>query len=144
MKCPYCNHDNIHVEKQGFGFGKALIGGVFLGPLGLFCGAINKNKLKCTCLNCGRTFNVDEGIQGEIKTSINNTTDMNEEDILYNQALALIQKTNKVSTSYLQRALRIGYNKAGDIINKLEKNNVITPADELGRRRVLCGCLFHK
>ena len=137
MKCPYCNDDNIHIEKQGFGFGKALIGGALLGPLGLFLGAINKNKLICTCLNCGHTFSIEDGIKEEIKQSTNGMIDTNEEDILYNKALALVQRTNQISISSLQRQLRIGYNQAIDIINKLEQNNIITPPDKFGYRQVI-------
>lgn len=137
MKCPYCNDENIHIEKQGFGFGKALIGGALLGPWGLFLGAINKNKLTCTCLNCGHSFTVEDGIKEEIKKSTNDMIDANEEDILYNRALALVQRTNQISISYLQRQLRIGYNNALNIINQLEKNNIITPPDKSGYRHVI-------
>lgn len=133
MKCPYCNNDNVHIEKQGFGFGKALIGGALLGPLGLFCGAINKNKLKCTCLNCGRTFSLDEGIKGNVKKSMDNESD----EFLYNAALSLIQRTHQVSILHLQKELRIGYNQAIDIVNRLEKNNIITPPDKYGNRQII-------
>ena len=138
MKCPYCDSENIHIEKQGFGFGKSLIGGVLLGPLGLFCGAINKNKLICTCLKCARSFTVDEGVEAEKRCLMNNVTaETDDEDILYKRALVLIKTSKDISISYLQRELRIGYNKATDIIRKLEENNIITPPDKSGHRQVL-------
>ena len=137
MKCPYCDSENIHIEKQGFGFGKSLIGGILLGPLGLFCGAINKNKLMCTCLKCVRSFSVNEAVAAERKSLMNNVLGANEEETLYNKAIILIKASNKVSITYLQRELRIGYNKAAYIIEKLEKNKIITPPDEYGNRQIL-------
>lgn len=139
MKCPYCDSENIHVEKQGFGFGKSLIGGILLGPLGLFCGAINKNKLICTCLKCARSFGIDEGINAERKSLVKDIiveTD-NEDDILYKKALILVQTSNTVSTSYIQRELRIGYNKAASLIDRMEKECIISVPDKLGHRQVL-------
>lgn len=59
MKCKKCNSENVKFEsngKQGFGAKKALAGLIFLGPLGLFAGAINKNKNNdaiAVCQDCG-------------------------------------------------------------------------------------------
>jgi S-DNA-T family DNA segregation ATPase FtsK/SpoIIIE len=43
----------------------------------------------------------------------------------------------KVSTSYIQRRLSIGYNRAADIIDRMEREGLITPASSTGRREVL-------
>lgn len=53
VTCPKCKSNSITAQKQGFGFGKALIGGLLTGAVGLFAGAINKNKIYNHCLNCG-------------------------------------------------------------------------------------------
>ena len=54
--CPKCNSKQVTYNKQGFGFGKALVGGVLTGGIGLLAGGINKNKIILTCLKCGKTW----------------------------------------------------------------------------------------
>ena len=56
---------------------------------------------------------------------------------LYSQALAIVRKERKASTSFLQRCLKIGYNRAADLIDQLEKNGVVSAANHVGRREVL-------
>ena len=59
------------------------------------------------------------------------------DDDIYSQAVAIVQNDKKASTSYLQRKLRIGYNKAASIIDKMEEEGIITKADHVGRREVI-------
>ncbi len=59
------------------------------------------------------------------------------DDPLYSEAKALIIKTRKASTSYLQRRFRIGYSRAARLIDELEDNGVIAPADGAKPREVL-------
>lgn len=54
--CPKCNSTAIHAGKKGFGVGKALVGTVLVGPIGLFAGGIGMKKIKLTCLNCGHEW----------------------------------------------------------------------------------------
>ncbi|MGL9732669.1 MAG: DNA translocase FtsK 4TM domain-containing protein [Wolbachia sp.] len=61
----------------------------------------------------------------------------NEKNDLYNQALAIIQRDRKVSTSYIQRQLRIGYNRAASIIERMEKEGIISASNYLGKRDIL-------
>lgn len=56
---------------------------------------------------------------------------------LYTQALEIVVRDRKASTSYLQRRLSIGYNRAADLIDRLEANGVIGPQSSAGRRDVL-------
>lgn len=60
-----------------------------------------------------------------------------EQDDLYEQALELIQRERRVSTSYLQRYFKIGYNRAATIIEQLEKNSVIGAPNHIGKREIL-------
>lgn len=54
--CPKCLSTNLTANKKGYGLGKGVIGAVALGPLGLVAGGLGKNKVECTCLNCGYKF----------------------------------------------------------------------------------------
>lgn len=54
--CPKCKSKQVNLGKQGFGVGKAFVGAVLTGGIGLLAGGINKNKLILTCLNCGNTW----------------------------------------------------------------------------------------
>lgn len=56
VKCPKCDSIQITAQKKGFGFRKALAGIFVAGPLGLVAGAIGKNKIEITCLNCGNKW----------------------------------------------------------------------------------------
>ncbi|MEK9672124.1 MAG: DNA translocase FtsK 4TM domain-containing protein [Rhodospirillaceae bacterium] len=60
-------------------------------------------------------------------------------DTLYDEAVALVAREGKASTSFIQRHLQIGYNRAARIIEQMEQQGVISPADRVGRREVLVG-----
>ncbi|MDD9334722.1 MAG: DNA translocase FtsK, partial [Rickettsiaceae bacterium] len=60
-----------------------------------------------------------------------------EENDLYNQAVAIIQRDQKVSTSYIQRQLRIGYNRAANIVERMEKEGVVSAPNYSGKREIL-------
>ena len=60
-------------------------------------------------------------------------------DELYDEAVAIVSKEGKASTSFIQRHLQIGYNRAARIIEQMEKEGVISPANRVGRREVLVG-----
>ena len=57
-------------------------------------------------------------------------------DPLFSQAVELISREKKVSTSFLQRHLQIGYNRAARIIDKLENEQIISPANHAGKREI--------
>lgn len=59
------------------------------------------------------------------------------DDPLYRQALELILREKKASTSFIQRHLKIGYNRAARLIDDLETNGVISPANHVGKREIL-------
>ncbi|MFO1088906.1 MAG: DNA translocase FtsK [Hyphomicrobiales bacterium] len=58
-------------------------------------------------------------------------------DDLYDQAVAVILRDKKVSTSYVQRRLQIGYNKAASLIERMEKEGLISAPNATGRREIL-------
>ena len=58
-------------------------------------------------------------------------------DELYDQAVAVVLRDKKVSTSYVQRRLQVGYNKAASLIERMEKEGLISPANATGKREIL-------
>ena len=58
-------------------------------------------------------------------------------DELYDQAVALVARERKASTSFVQRYLQIGYNRAARIVEEMERQGVIGPANHVGKREVL-------
>jgi len=60
-------------------------------------------------------------------------------DDLYDRAVAVVTRDRKASTSYVQRRLQIGYNRAATLIERMEQEGVVTPANHAGKREVLAG-----
>jgi DNA segregation ATPase FtsK/SpoIIIE, S-DNA-T family len=58
-------------------------------------------------------------------------------DELYDQAVAVVLRDKKVSTSYVQRRLQVGYNKAASLIERMEKEGLISSANATGKREIL-------
>jgi DNA segregation ATPase FtsK/SpoIIIE, S-DNA-T family len=74
---------------------------------------------------------VDEKEMGD---SLKNNTDKDE---LYQSALEIIRSEGKASTSFLQRKLQIGYNRAARIIDMMEDEGIVSKANHVGKREVL-------
>jgi DNA segregation ATPase FtsK/SpoIIIE, S-DNA-T family len=60
-------------------------------------------------------------------------------DDLYDQAVAIVLKDRKASTSYVQRRLGIGYNRAATLVERMEKEGLIGAANHAGKREILVG-----
>lgn len=56
IHCPKCRSTQVSAQKQGFGLGKATVGGVLTGGVGLLGGFIRSRKVYLTCLKCGHRF----------------------------------------------------------------------------------------
>ena len=57
-------------------------------------------------------------------------------DDLFDQAVAVVARDRKASTSYIQRRLQIGYNRAASLIERMEDEGMIGPADHAGKREI--------
>ena len=64
-------------------------------------------------------------------------TDDGESASLYDKAVSIVLRDRKVSTSYIQRQLRIGYNRAADLIDQMEAQGVISAPSHAGKREIL-------
>ena len=73
----------------------------------------------------------------EEKGSTNNLEGSVEKDELYQAALEIIKLEGKASTSFLQRKLQIGYNRAARIIDMMEEEGIVSKANHVGKREVL-------
>ena len=60
-------------------------------------------------------------------------------DDLYDRAVAVVTRDRKASTSYIQRRLQIGYNRAASLIERMEQEGVVSPANHAGKRDILAG-----
>lgn len=60
-----------------------------------------------------------------------------EANTLYDKAVAIVLRDRKASTSYIQRQLRIGYNRAADLIDQMEAEGVISAPGHTGKREIL-------
>jgi S-DNA-T family DNA segregation ATPase FtsK/SpoIIIE len=66
-----------------------------------------------------------------------NTEGMAESTDIYDQAVAIVLHDRKVSTSYIQRRLSIGYNRAATLIERMEQEGLISSANHAGKREIL-------
>jgi S-DNA-T family DNA segregation ATPase FtsK/SpoIIIE len=77
----------------------------------------------------------DEGDSVAMLGMLGGNTDA--EASLYDQAVALVTREGKASTSFVQRHLNIGYNRAAKLIEQMEKDGVVGAANHVGKREVL-------
>ena len=80
---------------------------------------------------------VDEILNFADKKEIGDNPSQSDKDELYQQALEIIRSEGKASTSFLQRKLQIGYNRAARIIDMMETDGVVSKANHVGKRDVL-------
>ena len=83
----------------------------------------------------------DETVTEEYNTNDNDNDNFvysdNSKDELYEEAIKLVVREQKASTSFIQRHFRIGYNRAATIIEKMEENNIISKPGRAGKREIL-------
>ncbi|MDC3121059.1 DNA translocase FtsK [Candidatus Pelagibacter sp.] len=80
---------------------------------------------------------VDEILNFADEKEIGDSPNQGDKDELYQQALDIIRSEGKASTSFLQRKLQIGYNRAARIIDMMEADGIVSKANHVGKRDVL-------
>ena len=80
---------------------------------------------------------VDEILNFADEKEFGENTNNGDKDELYHQALEIIRSEGKASTSFLQRKLQIGYNRAARIIDMMEAEGLVSKANHVGKRDVL-------
>ncbi|CAN5663997.1 hypothetical protein BH11PSE3_BH11PSE3_41780 [soil metagenome] len=79
----------------------------------------------------------DDPDAGEGGLGLPGESEDSESDQLYDQAIALVARERKCSTSFIQRYLQIGYNRAARIVERMEREGVVSSANHVGKREVL-------
>ena len=84
---------------------------------------------------------VVDGPEEDTENSINEVLGLggntDGEYALYDQAIAIVLRDRKCSTSYIQRKLAIGYNKAARLVEQMEDQGLVSPANHVGKREIL-------
>ena len=80
---------------------------------------------------------IDEILNFADEKEIGDSQIQGDKDELYQQALEIIRSEGKASTSFLQRKLQIGYNRAARIIDMMEADGIVSKANHVGKRDVL-------
>jgi len=80
---------------------------------------------------------IDEILNFADEKEIGSTENQSDKDELYQSALEIIRSEGKASTSFLQRKLQIGYNRAARIIDMMEADGIVSKANHVGKRDVL-------
>jgi S-DNA-T family DNA segregation ATPase FtsK/SpoIIIE len=68
---------------------------------------------------------------------LNSNDDGSDDDVLYNKAVAIVKSERKTSISYIQRSLRIGYNRSALLVEKMERNGILSTPNHSGKREIL-------
>ena len=79
----------------------------------------------------------EDEVAGDIDAVLGLGNSGDGDDALYDQAVMIVAKDRKCSTSYIQRKLAIGYNKAARIVEMMEDQGVVSSANHVGKREVL-------
>jgi S-DNA-T family DNA segregation ATPase FtsK/SpoIIIE len=79
----------------------------------------------------------DDDREGDIDLVLGLGGNTDSDDALYDQAVAIVIKDRKCSTSYIQRKLAIGYNKAARLVEQMEEQGVVSRANHVGKREIL-------
>jgi S-DNA-T family DNA segregation ATPase FtsK/SpoIIIE len=88
------------------------------------------------------TEDADEADDGEEEdTAVFDKSAMAEDDTadLYEKAVKVVLRDKKCSTSYIQRRLSIGYNRAASLVERMEQEGIVGPANHVGKRSIIVG-----
>ncbi len=88
------------------------------------------------------TEDAEEEEAGEPEeTAVFDKSAMGEEDgnDLYEKAIKVVMRDRKCSTSYIQRRLSVGYNRAASLVERMERDGLVGPANHVGKREILSG-----
>ncbi len=82
---------------------------------------------------------VEDEVDGDDAEAPLGAAESDESGDLYDRAVAIVLRDKKCSTSYVQRRLSVGYNKAASLVERMEKEGVVGAANHAGKRAILVG-----
>ena len=85
----------------------------------------------------GKPDYIDEITVVKDNENISSENNDDDKDELYNEAVSIIKTEGKASTSFFQRKLQIGYNRAARIMEMMEKEGIVGQANHVGKREIL-------
>ena len=104
---------------------------------GPFVSDIEIEKVNNYLRSQGKAEYFDEILSYGDDKNIDNSNKNDDKDELYQTAVEIIRTEGKASTSFLQRKLQIGYNRAARIIDSMEAEGIVTKANHVGKRDVI-------
>ena len=104
---------------------------------GPFVSESETEKVNSFLRSQGKPDYIDEITVIKDSESISDKNIDNVKDELYDKAVDIIKTERKASTSFLQRKLQIGYNRAARIIEIMEKEGIVGQANHVGKREIL-------
>ncbi|VAX06281.1 DNA translocase FtsK, partial [hydrothermal vent metagenome] len=79
----------------------------------------------------------EDGVDEDNGAGAGSDGSLSESTDIYDQAVSIVLRDRKVSTSYIQRRLSIGYNRAATLIERMEQEGLISSANHAGKREIL-------
>ena len=80
---------------------------------------------------------IDDIVEENVENTSGTNIESDSEDTLFNQAVSIVTKDKRVSISYVQRKLQIGYNRAARIIEEMEERGIVSAPNNQGKRELL-------
>ena len=102
-----------------------------------FVSEVEIEKINSFLRSQGKPNYIDEILNFADEKEIGDSQNQGDKDELYQSALDIIRSEGKASTSFLQRKLQIGYNRAARIIDMMEADGIVSKANHVGKRDVL-------
>ncbi len=81
----------------------------------------------------------DEELEEEAAVFDKTAMGEDDSDDLYEKAVKVVMRDKKCSTSYIQRRLSVGYNRAASLVERMEQEGIVGPANHVGKRAIIAG-----
>ena len=146
IRCPKCNSNQLTANKKGFSGKNAVVGGLLTGGIGLLAGTVGSNKVKITCLACGKEFKPGEGRTVTIpivtQTAVLQDTSATPEiDIVDKRIIELCSAGSKLAAvKYYKEKSGLGLKEAKDYVDNLVVQHGIVPVAPKGGCFVATAC----
>ncbi|AGX41670.1 TerD family protein [Clostridium saccharobutylicum] len=136
ITCPYCHSTQVTAGKKGFGVGKAIVGGLLLGPVGLLGGLIGSKNIEFLCINCNKRWSASNNINSAqwLREQSNNAKNIVNRYLDNDFVEALVAGSALVAMAdgvieYSERERLINYFKTSQEMKHIDTNMVLSKFD---------------